>query len=142
MKLFIGNKNPPFALDVALDGSVLSFSVRSVMQQEFVGDPSKLHTNGGKFFDQALIAEWRGGFGVFGDPIYQRTLDLETLRQHAEFSDHASFMLYAPVGVMERYAQSLRCDPRVEDGCAGLSRIGSSNTSDRAHLGALQVIAF
>lgn len=103
MKLFIGNKNPPFALDVALDGSVLSFSVRSVMQQEFVGDPSKLHTNGGKFFDQALIAEWRGGFGVFGDPIYQRTLDLETLRQHAEFSDHASFMLYAPVGVMERY---------------------------------------
>lgn len=103
MKLFIGNKNPPFALDVVLDGSVLSFSVRSVMQQEFVGDPSKLHTNGGKFFDQALIAEWRGGFGVFGDPIYQRTLDLETLRQHAEFSDHASFMLYAPVGVMERY---------------------------------------
>ncbi len=103
MKLYIGNKNPPFALDVWLDGSRLSFTARAIMQREFVGDPAKDHANGGKFFDQSLISEWRGDFGVFGEPIYQRTLDLNSLRQHAEFSDHASFMLYAPVGVMERY---------------------------------------
>ena len=103
MKLFIGNKNPPFALDVSLNGTQLNFSARSIMQREFVGDPSKNHANGGKFFDQSLITEWRGDFGVFGEPFYQRTLDLDSLRQHPEYSDHASFMLYAPVGVMERY---------------------------------------
>jgi hypothetical protein len=103
MKLYIGNKNPPFALDVSLNVTQLNFSVRSIMQREFVGDPSKDHANGGKFFDQSLITEWRGDFGVFGDPLYQRTLDLDSLRQHPEYSDHASFMLYAPVGVMERY---------------------------------------
>ncbi len=103
MKLYIGNKNPPFALDVSLNGTQLNFSVRSIMQREFVGDPSKDHANGGKFFDQSLITEWRGDFGVFGEPLYQRTLDLDSLRQHPEYSDHASFMLYAPVGVMERY---------------------------------------
>jgi hypothetical protein len=103
MKLFIGNKNPPFALDVSLNGTQLNFCARSIMQREFVGDPSKNHANGGKFFDQSLITEWRGDFGVFGEPFYQRTLDLDSLRQHPEYSDHASFMLYAPVGVMERY---------------------------------------
>ena len=103
MNLYIGNKNPPFALDVSLNGTQLNFSVRSIMQREFVGDPSKDHANGGKFFDQSLITEWRGDFGVFGEPLYQRTLDLDSLRQHPEYSDHASFMLYAPVGVMERY---------------------------------------
>jgi hypothetical protein len=104
MKLYTGNKNPPFALDVALDGSRLSFSVRSIMQREFVGDPTKDHPGGGKYFDQSLITEWRGDFGVHGEPIYQRTLDLQTFLQHPEFSDHASFMLYAPVGRMERSA--------------------------------------
>jgi hypothetical protein len=94
MKLYIGNKNPPFALDVGLDGSSLSFCVRAIMQREFIGDPAKDHANGGKFFDQSLISEWRGDFGVFGEPICQRTLDLNSLRQHAEFSDHASFMLF------------------------------------------------
>jgi hypothetical protein len=103
MKLYIGNKNPPFALDVSLDSTQLSYSVRAIMQKEFVGDPTKEHPNGGKFFDQSLITEWRGEFGVFGEPIYQRTLDLDSFRQHPEYSDHASFMLYAPVGVMERY---------------------------------------
>ena len=102
MKLYTGNKNPPFALDVALDGSRLSYSVRSIMQREFVGDPAKDHPGGGKYFDQSLITEWRGDFGVHGEPIYQRTLDLQTFLQHPEFSDHASFMLYAPVGRMER----------------------------------------
>ena len=103
MKLYIGNKNSPFALDVTLSGTQLTFSTRPIMQREFVGDPSKEHSNGGKFFDQSLISEWRGDFGVFGEPLYQRTLDLDLLRQHPEYSDHASFMLYAPVGVMERY---------------------------------------
>ena len=41
MKLYTGNKNSPFALDVALDGSRLSYSVRPIMQREFVGDPTK-----------------------------------------------------------------------------------------------------
>ncbi len=102
MKLFTGNKNPPFALDVALDGYKLSYSVRSIMQREFVGDPTKDHPGGGKYFDQSVITEWRGDFGVHGEPIYQRTLDLHSFLQHPEFSDHASFMLYAPVGRMER----------------------------------------
>jgi len=104
MKLYIGNKNSPFALDVTLDGKRLTFSVRPIMQREFAGNPANDHPNGGKYFDQALITEWRGDFGVFGEPIYQRTLDLDALTQHAEFSDHASFMLYAPVGRMERSA--------------------------------------
>jgi hypothetical protein len=104
MKLYTGNKNPPFALDVALDGSRLSYSVRPIMQREFVGDPTKDYPGGGKYFDQSLITEWRGDFGVHGEPIYQRTLDLQTFLQHPEFSDHASFMLYAPVGRMERSA--------------------------------------
>jgi len=102
MKLYTGNKNPPFALDVTLDGARLTYSVRPIMQREFVGNPASDHPNGGKYFDQSLITEWRGDFGVFGEPIYHRTLDLATLSQHAEFSDHASFMLYAPVGRMER----------------------------------------
>lgn len=102
MKLYTGNKNSPFALDVSLNESVLNFIIRSVMQREFVGNPTQDHPNGGKYFDQALITEWRGDFGVFGEPVHQRTIDLETLRQHSEFSDHASFMLYAPVGRMER----------------------------------------
>lgn len=104
MKLYTGNKNPPFALNVTLDGTRLTYSVRAIMQREFVGNPASDHPNGGKYFDQSLITEWRGDFGVFGEPIYQRTLDLETLIQHTEFSDHASFMLYAPVGRMERSA--------------------------------------
>ncbi len=104
MKLYIGNKNTPFALDVSLNGTQLSYTVRPIMQREFVGDPSQDHANGGKFFDRSLITEWRGDFGVFGEPLYQRTLDLNLLIQHPEFSDHASFMLYAPVGFMERYA--------------------------------------
>lgn len=103
MKLYTGNKNPPFALDVTLADSLLTYSVRHIMQREFVGDPSKDHATGGKYFDQSLITQWRGDFGVFGEPVYQRTLDLQALRQHPEFGDHASFMLYAPVGVMERY---------------------------------------
>ena len=103
MKLYIGNKNTPFALDVSLNGTQLSYTVRSIMQREFVGDPSQDHANGGKFFDQSLITEWRGDFGVFGEPVYQRAIDLQSLTQHPEFGDHASFMLYAPVGVMERY---------------------------------------
>lgn len=104
MKLYTGNKNPPFALDVTLVGVLLTYSVRPIMQREFVGNPANDHPNGGKYFDQALITEWRGDFGVFGEPIYQRTLDLEALNQQAEFSDHASFLLYAPVGRMERSA--------------------------------------
>lgn len=104
MKLYTGNKNPPFALNVTLDGTRLTYSVRAIMQRKFVGNPASDHPNGGKYFDQSLITEWRGDFGVFGEPIYQRTLDLATLSQHAEFSDHASFMLYAPVGRMERSA--------------------------------------
>ncbi len=106
MKLYTGNKNPPFALDVALDGSRVSFSVRPIMQREFVGDPAKDHPSGGRYFDQALITEWRGDFGGFGGHIYQRTLDLQTFLQHPEFSDHCSFMLYAPVGLMERSGAS------------------------------------
>lgn len=102
MKLYTGNKNSPFALDIALDERNLSFSVCAVMQREFVGDPAMNHSNGGRFFDQSLITEWRGNFGVFGEPIYERTLNLDSLREHPEFSDHASFMLYAPVGFMER----------------------------------------
>jgi hypothetical protein len=104
MKLYIGNKNPPFALDVTLVGVRLTYSIRPIMQREFVGNPANDHPNGGKFFDQSLITEWRGDFGVFGEPIYHRTLDLDALNQNAEFSDHASFMLYAPVGRMERSA--------------------------------------
>ncbi|MFM1752877.1 MAG: hypothetical protein RL119_1839 [Actinomycetota bacterium] len=104
MKLYTGSKNSPFALDVVLDDQNLSFFVRAIMQREFVGDPAMNHSNGGKFFDQSLITEWRGNFGVFGQPIYERTLNLGLLREHPEFSDHASFMLYAPVGFMERYA--------------------------------------
>lgn len=103
MKLFTGNKNPPFALDVTLEGSTLSYSVRAIMQREFVGSPNNTHSNGGKYFDEGLITEWRGDFGVFGESIYKRSIDLQTLQQHPEFSDHASFMLYAPVGLMERY---------------------------------------
>lgn len=103
MKLYVGNKNPPFALDVTLNETTLTFVVRAIMQSEYVGDPSQDHPNGGKYFDQKLITEWRGEFGVFGEPVYQRTLDLQTFTQHPEFGDHASFMLYAPVGVMERY---------------------------------------
>lgn len=106
MKLYTGNKNSPFALDVALDGSKLSYSVRPIMQREFVGDPTKDYPGGGKYFDQSLITEWRGDFGVFGESIYQRTLDLLSFLQHPEFSDHASFMLYAPVGRMERSGSS------------------------------------
>lgn len=103
MKLYLGNKNPPFALDVTLKNSMLTFVVRAIMQREFVGDHSKDHPNGGKYFDKSLIIEWRGDFGVFGEPVYQRVIDLQSLTQHPEFGDHASFMLYAPVGVMERY---------------------------------------
>ena len=103
MKLYLGNKNPPFALDVTLKNSMLTFVVRAIMQREFVGNHAEDHPSGGKFFDQSLIKEWRGDFGVFGEPIYQRVIDLQSLTQHPEFGDHASFMLYAPVGVMERY---------------------------------------
>ena len=103
MKLYLGNKNPPFALDLTLVGTTLTFAVRAIMQREFVGDSTKDHPSGGKYFDQELITEWRGDFGVVGEPVYQRTLDLQTLTQHPEFGDHASFMLYAPVGMMERY---------------------------------------
>jgi len=103
MKLYLGNKNPPFALDVTLADTTLAFAVRAIMQREFVGDSTKDHPSGGKYFDQGLITEWRGDFGVMGEPVYQRTLDLQTLTQHPEFGDHASFMLYAPVGVMARY---------------------------------------
>ena len=103
MKLYLGNKNPPFALDVTLKDTTLTFAVRTIMQREYVGDHTEDHPNGGKFFDQSLITEWRGDFGVFGEPVYQRVIDLLYLTQHPEFGDHASFMLYAPVGVMERY---------------------------------------
>ncbi len=102
MKLYTGTKNSPFALDVELDGSSLHYSARSVMQSEFVGDPNKIHPNGANYFDQSLVLEWRGDFGVYGEPVYQRTINLEALRQHPEFGDHASFMLYAPVGIVER----------------------------------------
>ncbi len=102
MRLHSDNTTPLCRLDVTLESTRLSYSVRSIMQREFVGNPASDHPNGGKYFDQSLITEWRGDFGVFGEPIYQRTLDLATLSQHAEFSDHASFMLYAPVGRMER----------------------------------------
>lgn len=104
MKLYLGNKNPPFALDVTLVGTTLTFAVRAIMQREFVGDQTKDHPAGGKYFDQSLIYEWRGDFGVMGEPIYQRSIDLQSLQQHPEFSDHASFMLYAPVGLMARYS--------------------------------------
>lgn len=103
MKLYLGNKNPPFALDVTLKDTTLTFVVRSIMQRGFVGDPEANHENGGKYFDQSHITEWRGDFGVFGEPVYQRVIDLQSLTQHPEFGDHASFMLYAPVGVMEQY---------------------------------------
>jgi hypothetical protein len=102
MKLYTGNKNSPFALDVTLDGTLLTYSVRAIMQREFVGNPLENHPSGGKYFNQAMIVEWRGNYGVHGEPMYKRSIDLASLRQHAEFSDHASFMLYAPVGMMER----------------------------------------
>jgi hypothetical protein len=98
MKLHLTTKNTPFALDVTLDGSVLSFRIRNVMQREFVGDPTQDHEGGGKFFDESLITEWRGDWGVFEEVTYERTLDLQTLKSHTEFGDHASFMLYAPKG--------------------------------------------
>jgi hypothetical protein len=98
MKLHLTTKNTPFALDVVLTGTVLSFQIRPVMQRSFVGDPQEEDANGYKFFDQSLITEWRGDWGVFEDGAYERTLDLQTLKSHVEFGDHASFMLYAPKG--------------------------------------------
>jgi len=49
MKLYLGNKNPPFALDVAIKNTTLTFAVRAIMQREFVGDPAEDHPSGGKF---------------------------------------------------------------------------------------------
>jgi hypothetical protein len=37
MKLYLGNKNPPFALNVTLKAAMLTFVVRAIMQREFVG---------------------------------------------------------------------------------------------------------
>ncbi len=99
MKLYIGNKNTPFALDVSLDGATLSYSIRAIMQREFVGDPTRRHPNGGLYFDESRVTEWRGNYAVFGDPIHERSINVEALRQHPDFSDHAAFMIYAPVGV-------------------------------------------
>ena len=98
MKLHLATKNTPFALDVALIGTILKFQIRSVVQRNFVGNPQKEDVNGCKFFDESLITEWRGDWGVFDEGAYQRSLDLETLKSHAEFGDHTSFMLYAPKG--------------------------------------------
>lgn len=99
MKLYTGNKNTPFALDVSLDGATLSYSIRAIMQREFVGDPTRRHPNGGLYFDESRVTEWRGDYAVFGDPIHERSINVEALRQHPDFGDHAAFMLYAPVGV-------------------------------------------
>jgi len=99
MKLYTGTKNTPFAIDVSLDGSTLTYSIRAVVQRKWIGVPTESHPEGGKYFDSSLVAEYRGDFGVLREPIAEREIDLDSLRSHPEFGDHASFMLYAPVGL-------------------------------------------
>lgn len=100
MRLFTGNKNSPFALDVSLNGASLFYSIREVVQRDLVGDPTRRHPDGGHYFDESRVTEWRGDHAVYGNPIYERTINLDTLRQHPDFGDHAAFMLYAPVGIV------------------------------------------
>ena len=96
MKIYLATKNTPFALDVSLEGAVLTYKIYEAMGRKQIGDPEGEDINGRKYAD--LITEWRGDYGVFGELLHERSINLEVLRHHAEFGDHASFMLYAPKG--------------------------------------------
>jgi hypothetical protein len=99
MKLYSAIKNQPFALDVQVAEDLLTYRIRSVIQGEWVGNPTKEHPQGGKYFDERLVSEWRGNFAVHGEVIHERSISLKSLQVHPEFGDHSAFMLYAPVGL-------------------------------------------
>jgi hypothetical protein len=99
MKLYSAIKNQPFALDVKVEGDLLTYQIRSVIQGEWVGNPDKEHPQGGKYFDKRLVSEWRGNFAVLGEIVHDRTISFKSLQAHPEFGDHSAFMLYAPVGL-------------------------------------------
>lgn len=83
MKCFVVEKNQPFPLDVELNGSVLRFRTGTAMpvraDQESTADD---------------VIETRGGYAVTSFADQWREVDLEDLRAHRHFGDHACFMLY------------------------------------------------
>jgi len=96
MKTYLATKNTPFALDVLLEGAVLTYKIYESKERQQIGDLNGEDINGRKYVD--LITEWRGDYAVFSELLHERSINLEVLRQHAEFGDRASFMLYAPNG--------------------------------------------
>ncbi len=87
MKCFVVEKNRPFPLDVELIGSVLRFRTGTAVPAQ--DDQGSSLEN---------VVETRGTYAVTGISDAWRELDLEGLRAHRHFGDHACFMLYDAAG--------------------------------------------
>ncbi len=83
MKCFVVEKNRPFPLDIELIGSVLRFRTGTAVPEQGVQGSSPEN-----------VIEARGAFAVTGVADHWREIDLEGLRSHRHFGDHACFMLY------------------------------------------------
>lgn len=96
MKLHLTTKNTPFALDVTLDGSVLSFRIRNVMQREFVGERSMILD-----LFPLKTGIWALGMdAVFDQGLYEELLQLNARMQTGdqiwERKDHNIFDGHSP----------------------------------------------
>lgn len=87
MKCFFVEKNRPFSLDIEIIGSVLRFRTGTALLAQDVQDQ-----------DLESIIETRGGYAVTEFSEVWREVDMEGLRTHRHFGDHACFMLYDAAG--------------------------------------------
>lgn len=96
MKCFVVEKNRPFPLDVELIGSVLRFRTGTAVPVQGEGSSPE------------NVIESRGAYAVTSLSNDWREIDLEGLRAHRHFGDHACFMLYdAAAANSEKVHQSI-----------------------------------
>ncbi|MBX9959479.1 MAG: hypothetical protein K2Y15_05025 [Burkholderiaceae bacterium] len=96
MKCFVVEKNRPFPLDVELIGSVLRFRTGTAVPVQGEGSSPE------------NVIESRGAYAVTNLSNDWREIDLEGLRAHRHFGDHACFMLYdAAAANSEKVHQSI-----------------------------------
>lgn len=93
MKLFIAEqRNAPFKLAISLDGNILELRFWAAVH---VSEEEHIRAR----FGDVEVEYAVGDYLVLPLPLLDHRIDLTTLKNLPDFGDHASFLVYLPVGL-------------------------------------------
>lgn len=98
MNVFIcEKKNPVFAIDISLVGDLLSYKLFDAVHKDYIEGYAQAPQGEQErnLHNQTDFARFTQNYGIKSDVIGEYSIDLSTLKNLPDFSDHASFMLYS-----------------------------------------------